>query len=350
MNRISFKVYFALDNIRRFTTESVPSLQEFNSIINKLSPTTSQARRVQYKDIEGDLITIDSECEWEEMFSQYSDLKLYRIYISESSNTEREVRQVKPISLRRNRPRGRVLYPYVLQCRGLNHLTHKQYHDASLTFRTQCSMQPDNPTPFYNVACCESLMGNTANAFEFLEKAINLGFNDLENMLKDEDLANIRKTDQFEVACDRIRNSTNYQNTSPINSHSKPTEIQPDQNTPTDHKPIALQPDQNTSLINNDPKPIEHQQNTSPINTHSKPTEIQPNQNTSPIDHKPIAPNQNTSPIKGPKPKVAQKPSPWASQLKILHDMGYYNDELFLRLLDNFRGDIQRTLEVLIGE
>jgi len=254
------------------------------------------------------------------MFSQFPDLKLYRIYISEPSNIEREGWQVKPWP-RRYRPcrRGAFL-PYVLQRRGLNLLTEKQYNEASLTFKTQCTLQPDHPIPFYNVACSESLMGNTVNALEYLEKAINLGFNDLEHMLKDEDLVNIRNSDQFKTACDRL--SSMKPRNPYYNNDSKPTELQPDQNTyPIDPKPTELKPDQN---INNDTKPKEPQQNTTPIS------------------------NNDLKPAKPTKP--AQKASPWASQLEILHDMGYNNDELVLRLLENFKGNIERTLEVLIGE
>jgi tetratricopeptide (TPR) repeat protein len=319
MNRISFKVYFALDNIRRFTCESIPTLLEFNSITSKLSPA-SQARRVQYKDDEEDLITIDSEGEWEEMFSQFPDLKLYRIYLSELSNIERpkpwwychrpcrpnierEEWLAKPWYSRYRPCRRGAIFPYGLQRRGLNLLTEKQYNEASHIFRTQCNLQPDNPTPFYNVACSESLMGNTANALEYLEKAINLGFNDLEHMLKDEDLVNIHNTYQFKTACDRLRHSMKPQNPF-YNNDSRPTVS-----------------DQNTSPINNDIKPMEPQQNT----TDNKPKPTEPS-------------------------KPAQKASPWASQLEKLRDMGYNNDELILRLLENFKGDIQRTLLVLIGD
>jgi len=260
MNRITFKVYFALDNIRRFTIDSIPSFPEFISIIQQLSPVTQQSRIFQYKDDEGDLITISSELEWKEMFSQFPHLPLFKIYISDLSKINRENQCPAKISCG-YRPCREVFLPHVLQRRGLNQLNEKLFNEASLTFRAQCHLQPDNPIPYYNVACSESLMGNTENALEYLFKAIDLGYNDLEHILKDEDLVNIYHMDQFKQACDRIRKET-------------------------------LQP--------------------------------QSNQNTS---H-----------------------SPWAAQREVLHDMGYVNDELILPLLEKFQGDIQRTLQVLLGE
>jgi len=265
------------------------------------------------------------------MFSQFPDLKLYKLYLSEPSNIEKEDCPAFKLPFCRRSCRRGAFLPYALQRRGLNLLIDKQYNEASLTFRTQCTLQLDNPVPFYNnVACSESLMGNTANALEFLEKAINLGYNDLEHMLKDEDLVNIRYTDQFKMTCDRLRNETHKpkpdptkpQNTSPIINNEPPkstTEPQPE--------PIPEPPKPTT-----EPKPEPPQPTTEP----------KPEQYTSPITNESI-----------PEPPIAietPKPSPWASQLEIMHEMGYYNDEFVLPLLQKYQGDLQRTLQVLIGE
>jgi len=322
MNRISFKVYFGSDNIRRFTNDSIPSFQEFQSIITKLSPT--QVRRIQYKDAEGDLITIASELEWEEMFSQFPDEKLYKLYLSEPSIEKEECPSFKPFYCRRPCRRGAFL-PYGLQRRGLNLLFEKQYNEASLIFRTQCTLQPDNPIPFYNVACSESLMGNIEIALEYLEKAIHLGYNDLEHMLKDEDLVNIRHTDQFKMFCDRLRNET-----------QKP---KPDPTKPQNPSPIIS--------VNESPKPTTEPQ-PEPIPEPPKPTtEPKPEHYTSPNA------NKQPEPLYIPEPPISietPKPSPFASQLDIMHEMGYYNDELILSLLQKYQGDLQKTLKVLIGE
>lgn len=50
----------------------------------------------------------------------------------------------------------------------------------------------------YNMACCQSLAGNTEKALEHLAKSIALGFRDPELMAKDGDLDNIRESERFQ--------------------------------------------------------------------------------------------------------------------------------------------------------
>jgi hypothetical protein len=282
---------------------------------------------VQYKDAEGDLITIASELEWNEMFSQFPDLKLFKMYLSEAPTPvelQNKDYPAKSFSCCSRPWRKGALLPHALQRKGLSQLHEKLYNEASLTFRAQCILQPENPIPHYNVACSESLMGNTANALEYLHKSINLGFNDLNHILKDEDLANINHTDEFQLACDRLRNSTKPQ---PHNQTSSPISSQPQ----PDLKE-SQPPNQTSSPVSNQPQPdlkesLPSTQNASPISS-----QVQPD-------------------LKEPKPTpIRNDPSPWAKQLELMHDMGYYEDQLIVPLLQKFKGDIQRTLQMLLGD
>jgi len=58
-------------------------------------------------------------------------------------------------------------------------------------------MKPDNYIALYNLACAESLLNNVPEAIQALEKAIRSGYSDLEHMLKDADLDNIRNSEAF---------------------------------------------------------------------------------------------------------------------------------------------------------
>eukprot|EP01129_Flabellula_baltica_P004541 TRINITY_DN1587_c0_g1_i1.p1 TRINITY_DN1587_c0_g1~~TRINITY_DN1587_c0_g1_i1.p1 ORF type:complete len:360 (+),score=105.33 TRINITY_DN1587_c0_g1_i1:110-1189(+) len=60
----------------------------------------------------------------------------------------------------------------------------------------------------YNLACVESLLGNVDEAIFQLMNAINEGYNDIEHMMNDPDLENIRYTEGFNSCLDLITSNT----------------------------------------------------------------------------------------------------------------------------------------------
>jgi Flp pilus assembly protein TadD len=58
-------------------------------------------------------------------------------------------------------------------------------------------MQPDDPAVLYNLACSQALANNFEEAVATLIQAIGRGFNDFKWILKDPDLANLRKEPLF---------------------------------------------------------------------------------------------------------------------------------------------------------
>jgi len=58
-------------------------------------------------------------------------------------------------------------------------------------------MKPDNYIALYNLACAESLLNNVPEAIKTLEMAISNGYHDLQHMLEDTDLENIRNSEGF---------------------------------------------------------------------------------------------------------------------------------------------------------
>jgi len=58
---------------------------------------------------------------------------------------------------------------------------------------------PEEPTFFYNLACSYSLLGEVEPAFQALEKAIQLGYQNFEHLQSDSDLDNLRKDRRFTV-------------------------------------------------------------------------------------------------------------------------------------------------------
>ena len=56
---------------------------------------------------------------------------------------------------------------------------------------------PEEPTFHYNLACSYSLLDQKEQAFASLERAIQLGYQNFEHLLKDADLDNLRKDSRF---------------------------------------------------------------------------------------------------------------------------------------------------------
>lgn len=60
-------------------------------------------------------------------------------------------------------------------------------------------IQPREPLYYYNLACTHSLLGHIDPAFQALFRAVQLGYNKLEQMIEDPDLANLKKDDRYEA-------------------------------------------------------------------------------------------------------------------------------------------------------
>ncbi len=58
-------------------------------------------------------------------------------------------------------------------------------------------LEPDNPNAHYNLACSLALKRRNRDAIKALEKAIELGYNDREWMLKDPDLSDLKRFPAF---------------------------------------------------------------------------------------------------------------------------------------------------------
>jgi hypothetical protein len=56
---------------------------------------------------------------------------------------------------------------------------------------------PNHCLALYHAACAEALLGNVNDGLNYLEKAIHFGYRDLDNILMDEDLNNIKQSERF---------------------------------------------------------------------------------------------------------------------------------------------------------
>jgi len=67
------------------------------------------------------------------------------------------------------------------------------------------ALAPLDPTIRYNLACSLALCGRGETALDMLERAVELGYADLEHLLEDEDLASLRAEVRFRTLIERLR-------------------------------------------------------------------------------------------------------------------------------------------------
>lgn len=77
---------------------------------------------------------------------------------------------------------------------------HQEALEADLRLSSLC---PKDPVAFYNLACSYSNLENVDAAFEALNRAFELGYNDYRHMLRDPDLEAVRKDRRFKKLLDK---------------------------------------------------------------------------------------------------------------------------------------------------
>jgi tetratricopeptide (TPR) repeat protein len=71
-------------------------------------------------------------------------------------------------------------------------------HDKGLeTDLKLAALRPDDPTVHYNLACSYALAGKRDEALAALERAIELGYRDVEFLMQDEDLVSLHDDEEF---------------------------------------------------------------------------------------------------------------------------------------------------------
>ena len=75
----------------------------------------------------------------------------------------------------------------------------RRYVDGLRIDKRLVALLPDDPVVRYNLACSWALLGLKDQAFEALERAIALGYDDFEHLVNDEDLASLRDDQRFEA-------------------------------------------------------------------------------------------------------------------------------------------------------
>ncbi len=80
------------------------------------------------------------------------------------------------------------------------HYRAKDYAKAIAAFERQIAIFPENPRPYYNVACCYALEGDAARAGTWLTLSIDRGWRDAVHLGQDPDFDAVRQSPDY-IAC-----------------------------------------------------------------------------------------------------------------------------------------------------
>jgi len=69
-------------------------------------------------------------------------------------------------------------------------------------------LRPEDPLVHYNLACSLSLMEMHSESLEALEKAMDLGYDDLEHLVNDSDLDGVKNEEGYKVLIHKLKQSS----------------------------------------------------------------------------------------------------------------------------------------------
>ena len=88
---------------------------------------------------------------------------------------------------------------------GNTYTAHGMYEKGLQIDQRLCDLRPKDPLVHYNLACSYALLKNIDAAFDTLEKAIMLGYNDIHHLERDKDLAYLRKDVRYRKLVEKIK-------------------------------------------------------------------------------------------------------------------------------------------------
>jgi uncharacterized membrane-anchored protein len=82
---------------------------------------------------------------------------------------------------------------------------HSGDYDLSSEAGRQALERTKEPTIAYNIACAEARAGRADEALAWIERAVEMGYRNVDAMVSDSDLETLRSRPEFKAVCDRLR-------------------------------------------------------------------------------------------------------------------------------------------------
>jgi len=194
------------DDLRRVKVNQTITFQELSALLPNFFREVQIEHwkfvNIKYLDNENDLCSVTTDDELQEAFKSFSNsgsvLKLILTFPNNTntSNTNKDLPQQNTSNT-------------CNELDGLSLMDGKEYAKAIEFFLKQVSnLAPwKQASPLYNVACCEALLGNIDSSLAYLARSISCGFRDVEHILSDPDLKDLRPLEAFQVLVAEISNS-----------------------------------------------------------------------------------------------------------------------------------------------
>jgi len=319
-------------------------------LFKTLSDEELVALDVRYQDDESDWITVSSDEELEEALSLLpaESPRVLRLSMVQRQNSpfrhgfrhggwqQRCGRHHQKQGAGWNRWCGGRAKFFSLQQQGLKLMeegSRASLETARANFQEQLAIFENAPTPLYNVACCEALLGNAKEALAFLEKAINAGFRNVKHMESDTDLDSLRSLPEYQALISSLKSS---RGSSPWAPASAPV-------APSAPAPAPVTAPLRVSL----PSLVAFAPASAPV----APSVPAP----APVQAPAPAPAPVQAPAPAPAPAPAQAPAPVAPSengwnIKILEDMGFTNTKKNIEVLIRTKGDVMKAIQILLDE
>jgi len=201
--KIGLKLKFQ-DDFRRVSVASTFTFDELSHQIRTLFRLEENSPIiVKYIDDENDACTVSSDEELNEA-KRTTVNGVLRLVISQPAPPVKKEPEPQTRTCPVWAPRCFRPHPFhdgrVLETRALG-LMQTDPAAAREVFIEQLKLSPPwgKRTPLYNIACCDSLLGNIDSALAFLARSIDAGFKDVKHMQNDADLNNIKHTGAFKI-------------------------------------------------------------------------------------------------------------------------------------------------------
>jgi len=175
---------------------------------------------------------------------------------------------------------------------------------ARALFQEQLAVY-ESPTPIYNIACCEALLGNSKEALIFLQKATDAGFRNVDHIENDNDLVSLRPLDDYKAIIASLKQTDAP---SPVTS-SVP--VVP---------PVAVSPVASPVVIA--PSPVV----------------------LAPVVESPVV--QASAPVSPAVPVAAPSQQTW--NLQVLEDMGFTDKKKNIDVLIRTKGNVMQAIQLLL--
>jgi len=197
----------------------------------------------------------------------------------------------------------------LLQKRAIEFLNQNDFASAKSLLLDALSIGPTNPVAHYNLGCTEALIGNIKSAIDYLNSAVQSGYQNWQHMQKDTDLKVLWNNSDFVDLINKMKGLK-----------EEPKKEEPKKEEPKKEEPKKEEPKKEEPKV--EPKKEE------------------------PKKEEPKKEEPKKEEPKKEEPKVITK---WATELQIVRDMGFFNDALTLQLLDKHNGGVNQVIQEFLN-